>query len=57
MVFKAEDVMATEWRSPQGQPADRQDDSDIPLRIYNCNRLGMQASPPRARLGNWLRRG
>jgi len=57
MVFKAEDVMATEWRGPQGQPADRQDDSDIPLRIYNCSRLGMQASPPRARLGNWLRRG
>ena len=57
MGFNPEGMMATEWRGPQGQPADRQDDSDIPVRIYNCSRLGMQASPSRTRLGNWLRRG
>ena len=57
MGFNPEGMMATEWRGPQAQPADRQDDSDTPVRIYNCSRLGMQASPSPTRLGNWLRRG
>lgn len=45
--------MATQ--SPQGQQPDRRD-GDQAVRIHTCSRVGLQANPPRARLGNLLRR-
>jgi hypothetical protein len=32
------------------------DRGDAPLVIHSCSRVGRQANPPRARLGNLLRR-
>jgi hypothetical protein len=49
--------MARERRGSQGPSADGHDGDDVPLRIHTCGRVGMQASPPRARLTGWLRRG
>lgn len=40
---------------PQGQTPDRRDDGEV-LRVHNCSRIGLQANPPRARLGNLLGR-
>ena len=48
--------MATDGRGPLGPPADRRDPDELPLRIHTCGRIGMQANPPRARLGGWLRK-
>lgn len=33
------------------------DRTEMPLKIHTCGRIGMQASPPRASLTGWLRRG
>jgi hypothetical protein len=38
---------------PQGLTPDR---DDAPLMLHSCSRVGRQANPPRARLGNLLRR-
>lgn len=46
--------MATQ--GPQGQTPDRRDERDAPTMVRNCSRIGMRANPPRARLGNLLRR-
>ncbi len=43
--------MATDRRPTQAQPADEE-----PVRVYTCGRIGMQANPPRPRLGRLLRR-
>jgi hypothetical protein len=45
--------MATERWSAQGQPPDG---DKAPIRVYSCGRVGMQANPPRPRLGRFLRR-
>ena len=45
--------MAADRRATQGQPPDG---SEEPVRVYTCGRIGMQASPPRPRLGRLLRR-
>ena len=45
--------MATDGGVPQpGRP----DDTDLPVRIHSCSRIGMQANPPRSGLGAWLQR-
>jgi hypothetical protein len=49
--------MATDRRGPQGPLPDGRDGEEVPFRIHTCGRIGMQASPPRARLSGWLRRG
>lgn len=48
--------MATDRRGPTGQPRERRDGDGATLRIHSCGRIGMQANPPRSRLGGWLRR-
>ena len=48
--------MAAERQGPHGQPAERRDGRELPIRVHNCSRLGRAANPPRARLGGWLRR-
>jgi len=49
--------MATERRGTQGPLPDGHDGDEMPLNVHSCGRIGMQASPPRARLSGWLRRG
>lgn len=39
------------------QPSDRHDDAEIPLMVYGCSRIGMQANPPGRRLRFGWRRG
>ena len=39
-----------------GQQGPTPDRGDAPLVIHSCSRVGRQANPPRARLGNLLRR-
>jgi hypothetical protein len=39
---------------PQGPTPDHR--GDAPISIRTCSRVGRQANPPRARLGNLLRR-
>jgi len=48
--------MAREWQGPHGQPAERREGTEVPVRVHNCSRLGRAANPPRAGFGGWLRR-
>jgi hypothetical protein len=41
---------------PHGPHGPTPDRGDAPLVIHSCTRVGRQANPPRARLGNLLRR-
>lgn len=50
--------MSTNMSGPQVPPAGRNGDTEVPIRVYGCSRLGLQANPPTVRgpLSGWLRR-
>lgn len=50
--------MATTTSSTPVPPTGRRSDGQVPLRVYSCSRLGLQANPPTIQgpLGGLLRR-
>ncbi|MEI7517939.1 MAG: hypothetical protein WCJ98_05600 [Mycobacteriaceae bacterium] len=50
--------MTADGAGSHAQPPERRDDADLPLRVFSCSRLGLQANPPvrRPSSGGWLRR-
>ena len=38
------------------QPSDPRGSAESPMLVRTCSRVGLAANPPRARLGNLLRR-